>query len=103
MNLYTPRFGWETVGGAVAEAPEVLQHNGKTFLIYSASYCSTPDYKLGMLTLTGGDPMNSSAWTRAANPSSSPGHRAQVIEPRSSSPGHRGRPAEAWYENAPPG
>lgn len=67
-NLYTPSAGWETIGGAVAEGPEVLQHNGKTFLIYSASHCSTPDYKLGMLTLTGSDPMNPRSWTRSPNP-----------------------------------
>lgn len=68
VNLYTPTAGWETVGGAVAEAPEVLQHNGKTFIVYSASHCSTPDYKLGMLTLTGNDPLNPRAWTRAPEP-----------------------------------
>lgn len=68
VNLYTPGAGWETVGGAVAEAPEVLQHNGRTFLVYSASHCSTPDYKLGMLTLTGTDPINPRSWTRSSNP-----------------------------------
>jgi len=30
--LSTPTMGWETVGGAVNEAPAVLQHNGKTFV-----------------------------------------------------------------------
>ncbi|GGU15761.1 hypothetical protein GCM10010244_47970 [Streptomyces coeruleorubidus] len=46
--LSTPTYGWETVGGAVNEGAEVLQRNGKTFIVYSASHCSTPDYKLGM-------------------------------------------------------
>ncbi|GGT81741.1 family 43 glycosylhydrolase [Streptomyces coeruleorubidus] len=66
--LSTPTYGWETVGGAVNEGAEVLQRNGKTFIIYSASHCSTPDYKLGMLTYNGGDPLSSSSWTKSPNP-----------------------------------
>ncbi|MEU7821528.1 family 43 glycosylhydrolase [Catellatospora sp. NPDC049133] len=67
--LTTPTLSWETVGGAVAEGGEVLQRNGKTFIIYSASHCSTPDYKLGMLTYNGtGDPLLSSSWTKSPNP-----------------------------------
>ncbi|WP_211263992.1 family 43 glycosylhydrolase [Streptosporangium amethystogenes] len=63
-----PTYGWETVGGRVNEGPEVLQRGGKTFIVYSASSCNTPDYKLGMLTLTGGDPLSASSWTKSANP-----------------------------------
>ncbi|MEU4829480.1 RICIN domain-containing protein [Streptosporangium sp. NPDC023615] len=63
-----PTHSWETVGGRVNEAPEVLQRNGKTFIVYSASSCNTPDYKLGMLTLTGSDPLSASSWTKAPNP-----------------------------------
>jgi GH43 family beta-xylosidase len=66
--LATPTLSWETVGGAVAEGGEVLQRNGRTFIIYSASHCSTPDYKLGMLTYNGGDPLNSSSWTKSPQP-----------------------------------
>ncbi|MEN3304815.1 MAG: hypothetical protein V7603_1017, partial [Micromonosporaceae bacterium] len=66
--LSTPTMSWETVGGAVNEAPAVLQHNGKTFVAFSASHCSTPDYKVGLLTYTSGDPLNSSSWTKSANP-----------------------------------
>lgn len=66
--LSAPTYGWETAGGAVNEGPEVLQRNGKTFIIYSASHCSTPDYKLGMLTYNGGDPLQSSSWVKSPNP-----------------------------------
>ncbi|MFF5232908.1 family 43 glycosylhydrolase [Dactylosporangium sp. NPDC000521] len=66
--LSTPTYSWETVGGAVNEGAEVLTHGGKTFIIYSASHCSTPDYKLGMLTWNGGDPLNSSSWVKSPNP-----------------------------------
>lgn len=63
-----PDYGWETMGGRTNEAPEVLQRNGQTFVIYSASSCNTPDYKLGRLTLTGTDPMNPAAWSKHPNP-----------------------------------
>jgi len=66
--LSTPTYSWETVGGAVNEGAEVLQRNGKTFIVYSAGHCSTPDYKLGMLTYHGGDPLSSSSWTKSPNP-----------------------------------
>ncbi len=66
--LSTPTYGWETSGGAVNEGAEVLQRNGRTFIIFSASHCSTPDYKLGMLTWNGGDPLNSSSWVKSPQP-----------------------------------
>ncbi|WP_405727040.1 family 43 glycosylhydrolase [Streptomyces sp. NBC_00028] len=66
--LSTPTYSWETVGGAVNEGAEVLQRNGKTFIVYSASHCSTPDYKLGMLTYNGGDPLDSASWVKSPNP-----------------------------------
>jgi GH43 family beta-xylosidase len=66
--LTTATLPWETIGGSVAEGPEVLQRNGRTFIIYSASHCSTPDYKMGMLTYNGGDPLLSSSWIKSPNP-----------------------------------
>ncbi|WAZ19988.1 family 43 glycosylhydrolase [Streptomyces cinnabarinus] len=66
--LSTPAYGWETVGGAVNEGPEVLQRGGRTFIVYSASHCSTPDYKMGMLTYNGGDPLSSASWVKSPNP-----------------------------------
>lgn len=66
--LSTPTYSWETVGGAVNEGAEAITHGGKTFIVYSASHCSTPDYKLGMLTYNGGDPLNSASWVKSPNP-----------------------------------
>jgi len=66
--LSTPSYGWETVGGAVNEGPEVIQRGGKTFIVFSASHCSTPEYKLGLLTYNGGDPLLSSSWVKSPNP-----------------------------------
>ncbi|MEV6342605.1 family 43 glycosylhydrolase [Actinoplanes sp. NPDC051851] len=59
-----PTYDWEMVGGNTEEAPYVVQHNGVTYLTYSASSCNTPDYKIGMLTLTGSSPLSASSWTK---------------------------------------
>jgi len=67
-RLSTPTFSWETVGGAVNEGPEVIQRNGRTFIVFSASHCSTPDYKLGLLTYNGGDPLLESSWVKSPQP-----------------------------------
>jgi GH43 family beta-xylosidase len=63
-----PTLSWELVGGRVNEGAEPLQRNGRTFIIYSASSCNTPDYKLGRLTLTGTNPLAASSWTKNPNP-----------------------------------
>ncbi len=41
-----PELDWEISGRKVTEAAQILQRDGRTFMIYSASYCNTPDYKL---------------------------------------------------------
>ncbi len=63
-----PDYAWEKVGLNVNEGPVALQHEGKTFIIYSASYCNTPDYKLGLLTYNGGDPLNIDSWDKSPEP-----------------------------------
>ena len=63
-----PSYSWEQIPRGVNEGPEVLQRNGKIFVIFSASGCETPDYKLGQLTNTDGNVLNPGSWTKAANP-----------------------------------
>lgn len=63
-----PDYPWEQMGGFVNEGPVTLNHAGKTFIIYSASSCNTPDYKLGMLTYSGGDPLNATSWIKNPDP-----------------------------------
>ncbi|MFH9005068.1 family 43 glycosylhydrolase [Streptomyces afghaniensis] len=67
-TISTPTHAWERQGGTVNEGAEVLQRGGRTFLIYSASGCWTPDYKLGQLELTGSDPLSASSWTKKSTP-----------------------------------
>ena len=66
--LSTPTHDWEKKLANVNEGPEVLQHDGKIFVIYSASACWGPDYKLGMLTYSGGDVLNTASWVKSPEP-----------------------------------
>lgn len=66
--LSQPEYRWEQMGGFVNEAPVALQHGDDTFIVYSASACWTPDYKLGMLTYNGGDPLDPASWEKSPEP-----------------------------------
>jgi GH43 family beta-xylosidase len=63
-----PNLAWEQIDGNVNEGPVILQHDGRTFLIHSASGCGTQDYKLGQLELTGSDPLQASSWLKTMVP-----------------------------------
>ncbi|WP_405824621.1 family 43 glycosylhydrolase [Streptomyces sp. NBC_01390] len=80
-----PTLSWETSGAAVNEGPEPLYHDGRTFLTFSASYCQTPDYKLGQLELTGTNPLLASSWTKKQTPVFQRNDAAGVY-----GPGHNG-------------
>ncbi|MGW2614935.1 family 43 glycosylhydrolase [Streptomyces sp. NPDC001500] len=66
--ISSPTLSWETSGAPVNEGPEPLYHAGRTFLTFSASYCQTADYKLGLLELTGSDPLSPASWTKRQTP-----------------------------------
>ncbi|MDG4830554.1 family 43 glycosylhydrolase [Solwaraspora sp. WMMD1047] len=68
VRLSTPTLSWERQTHPVNEGPEPLYRNGRTMIVYSASACWGPDYKLGLLTFTGSDPLNPAHWTKAPNP-----------------------------------
>ncbi len=68
VAISTPQYDWERHGGAVNEAPQALQHNGQTFVIYSASDGSTPNYCLGMVSNPGGDLLSAASWQKSATP-----------------------------------
>jgi GH43 family beta-xylosidase len=63
-----PEYDWERSGLNVNEGPVALFHEDKVFIVYSASHCATPDYKLGMLTYTGGDPLDAASWEKHPEP-----------------------------------
>ena len=66
--LSKPQYTWEKRGEPhVNEGPAVLQHEGKTFVAYSASGSWTDDYCLGLLTLVGDDPLNPDHWEKSTS------------------------------------
>jgi GH43 family beta-xylosidase len=85
--LSEPTLDWERVDTPVNEGPAPLYHDGKIFLAYSASFCWTPSYQLGLLTYNGGDPTLMSSWTKtgplfsSANGNHGPGHNAFLNSP----------------------
>jgi len=83
--ISSPEYDWEVQSGAVNEAPVALRRGGRTFVIYSASACWGPDYKLGQLTYNGGDPLSASSWTKKPQPVFQRNDSAGVY-----APGHNG-------------
>jgi GH43 family beta-xylosidase len=67
-------FLWERVdetpaGRGLNEGPQVLQRNGRIFVVYSASASWETTYKLGLIELApGGDPMDPQAWHKHPKP-----------------------------------
>lgn len=60
-----PTLSFETVGTPVNEGPAALYFGGKTYISYSASYCWTASYCLGLLTWDGSTaPTSASAWSK---------------------------------------
>jgi len=83
-------FGLDLDGntGRVTEAPAIVQHDGRTFMSYSTNPCHGPNYKLGMLELTGDNPLQPGDWTKnstpmlvAANGVYGPGHNGFFTSP----------------------
>jgi GH43 family beta-xylosidase len=64
-----PEYDWEKHGYPyVNEGPQPLIHDGKVFIIFSASGSWTDDYCLGQLTYLGGDPLEPAAWRKEPEP-----------------------------------
>lgn len=85
--LSEPTNSWETVGDPVNEGPAAMYHGGNTYLTYSASYCWTTSYQLGLLTWNGGNPLSSSSWVKtgpvfsSANGNLGTGHNGFFLSP----------------------
>ncbi len=58
-----PTRKWEKNGMPINEGPEILYHDGRIFLVYSASGSWTDDYCLGIMTLVG-DPGSRRGWIK---------------------------------------
>lgn len=67
--LSSPTYGWETFEWPdVNEGPTALIHGDDVFIVYSASGSWSDFYCLGMLTLTGDDPLNPAHWEKSETP-----------------------------------
>lgn len=85
--LSTPDHNWEQHGPVkVDEGPEVLKHDNRLFVLFSASHCSTDDYELGLLTASAdSDLLDPASWKKLPQPvfvQSAPAHAY--------GPGHNG-------------
>lgn len=63
--LSTPEYSWE---GWINEGPQILQRQGRLYMIYSANASWTKDYCLGMLTYQGGprDVLEPDYWAKSS-------------------------------------
>lgn len=82
-------------GRGLHEGPQVLKHNDHTSVVYSCGASWLPTYKLGLLELTGDDPLQPSSWTKLQRPvfTSTPdtfgvGHSCFVASPDGSEMWH---------------
>ncbi|MBR2987892.1 MAG: glycoside hydrolase family 43 protein [Clostridia bacterium] len=66
--LSAPTYIWERIGNpTVNEGPTALYHGDRAFIVYSASGSWTDNYCLGLLSLTGNDPLDSNSWQKSTN------------------------------------
>lgn len=66
-GVYLPAAGFGCKD--IREGPEILQHDGRIFLIYSICDTGTPDYKLGMLmTDENANVMDPRSWKQYPHP-----------------------------------
>ncbi|MEI6948671.1 glycoside hydrolase family 43 protein [Paraflavisolibacter sp. H34] len=79
VRISSPTLDWEKHGDLhdpvhpphvdVNEGPQFLEHQGKLFVVYSASGCWTDFYALGLLTFTGKDDLlEASQWKKSEHP-----------------------------------
>ncbi len=68
VMISEPDYDWEK-NGLVNEGPVAWKNpDGDLFMFYSASGCWTDDYKVGVLSFTGGDPLDPAAWEKHEEP-----------------------------------
>lgn len=63
--LAAPEHAWERRGLPICEGPQVLQHGGRTFIVYSASGSWTEHYCLALLTLETDDVLDPASWRKS--------------------------------------
>ena len=64
VKILTPTEPWETSEAAIAEGPQPFIYNDTVSIVYSANASWTRAYNLGLLVLTGDDPLDPADWTK---------------------------------------
>jgi GH43 family beta-xylosidase len=69
VKISSPELEWELYGNPlINEGPVAIEHNGLMHIMYSANVSWLDEYCVGLLTLTGTDPLDPSAWTKKPTP-----------------------------------
>lgn len=68
VRISIPKENWERNGMPLQEGPVAIERGGVTHIVYSASGSWTDDYCLGLLTLTGRDPLIPASWEKSSLP-----------------------------------
>lgn len=67
-EIAAPDRAWEVATAPLLEGPAVLYRNGHLHIVYSASASWSDDYKLGLLTFSGGNILDPRAWVKQPEP-----------------------------------
>lgn len=65
VTIARPDLPWEH---GWLEAPQALVRDGRVFIVYSAGHSAKVDYRLGLLTCTGGSPLDPACWVKSPGP-----------------------------------
>ena len=94
VRISSPVESWERGTELdLQEGPTFLQRGADVFLVYSTRESWLPDYRLGLLRLTGADPLQPASWTKSPGPVFTrtttvhgPGHASFTTSPDGSEP-----------------
>lgn len=92
VMISAPKYGWEKINYRpdnpssspvyVNEGPEILTHEAKIYLVYSASGCWTDDYELGVIEASAdADMLNPASWKKFDHPFFKENRKAKVFGP----------------------
>ncbi|KAF2762899.1 glycoside hydrolase family 43 protein [Pseudovirgaria hyperparasitica] len=86
-TLSQPSAPWERNGFPVNEGPTAMYKDGRTYIAFSASHCSTANYTIGILEYRGNDPLDMANWVKSgphfetSNGNNGPGHNSFFLSP----------------------
>lgn len=67
-KISSPKYEWEKKDSSINEGPQILKDDKKTFVIFSANRCRSPDYSMGFLSNTDGNYLLATSWKKNVVP-----------------------------------